>query len=83
MNDINPNFVPRALKRPAPVSLDSSRKEKGKGKEKATPAKDGILSFFGLFLSHQDNGIAKLTHFQVQPQQYLPGKIGTSHPRYA
>jgi exonuclease-1 len=47
MDDINPGFVPRALK-PLPLAANSaSRSPKNKGKERASPATGGILSFFG------------------------------------
>ena len=47
MEDINPSFVPRALK-PLPLSTNSaSRSPKNKAKGRASPATGGILSFFG------------------------------------
>jgi exonuclease-1 len=47
MDDINPDFVPRALK-PLPLAVNSARrspKDKGKGGVSSTTG--GILSFFG------------------------------------
>jgi hypothetical protein len=62
MRDINPNFVPRALKRVPPVSseLIQTVKGKSKDKEKDTHAKNGILSFFGLSLLYLDKEATRL-----------------------
>jgi hypothetical protein len=51
MDDINPNFVPRGLKFNILASKEINRQDKGKGKAKDTPVKEGILSFFGLLES--------------------------------
>ena len=47
MDDINPDFVPRALK-PLPLAANrASLSPKNKSKERASSATGGILSFFG------------------------------------
>lgn len=47
MDDINPSFVPHALK-PLPLAANNaSRSPKNKGKGCASSATGGILSFFG------------------------------------
>jgi hypothetical protein len=48
MNDINPNFVPRGLRSNVLAFKETNLQDKGKGKAKDTPVKEGILSFFGL-----------------------------------
>ena len=47
MSDIDPSFVPRALK-PLPLARNrASWSPKYKGKERASSATGGILSYFG------------------------------------
>ena len=49
MDDINPGFLPRALK-PLPLAANrASGSPINKGKERASSATGGILSFFGWF----------------------------------
>ncbi|KAF5379053.1 hypothetical protein D9615_005997 [Tricholomella constricta] len=47
MKDIYPEFVPRVRVRVKPTSMETNCRDKGKGKAVVTPAKEGILSFFG------------------------------------
>ena len=48
MNDINPNFIPRGLRSKVLAFKETNLQDKGKGKAKDTPVKEGILSFFGV-----------------------------------
>jgi hypothetical protein len=48
MNDTNPNFVPRGRRSNVLAFKDTNMQDRGKGKAKDTPVKEGILCFFGL-----------------------------------
>ncbi len=48
MTDIDPGFIPRAIKRPlSRVSVSPMKSKKAKGKVKESFPRGGILNFFG------------------------------------
>lgn len=60
MTDIDPGFIPRAIKRPlSRVAVSPMKSKKAKGKMRESPPRGGILSFFGechipSFISHRN-----------------------------
>lgn len=48
MTDIDPGFIPRAIKRPlSRVAVSPMKSKRAKGKMRESPPRGGILNFFG------------------------------------